>query len=710
MDMNVALKISAGVTGQQAVDQLKTSMDRMKDSVDGVANRFGVLKGAVAALAGTAVVTGFVGMMKSMIDTADHLNDLSQRTGIAVEDLDALGFAAEQNGSNLDQVSGALGKLAKNMAEAAGGSAEAIATFRQFGITQQELKSGSITTTEAMAKIADKLAEMPDGWQKTAAAQRVFGKSAADLIPLLNAGGDAIRNARAELEGYGALFDGGIASAADEFNDKMALFRRITGALALSLGRDLLPVMNGFVSGLVDAKSAQDGLSGDTSLVDWAKTAAMGVAALVDVVRVAGQGILALIGSFQAVWADLKLAGTFLAGGNGLNPFSAENKQILSDALAERNQTVERANQQYVTLWKMNGSQVFDAVKKQMDNLKSATSPSSKGPGGTGGFDFGSDNAAMKERASILEKLRDEVYSLERGEDALLLQKARAAGMSATELAQLQELLTQRAKLKAADRELEEATKEANKQRDEAIKKQKEMADAGKRVYDETRTPAEKLNIEITRLNELLNQGAIDWDTYSRAIFNAQDEFDGIKDKGKDAMDELKQAVEGWGRQATDAFVEFVFTGKSSFKDLVNSILQDIARMVIQKTIMAPLMASVGKTFGFADGGVMTGSGPLPLRKYASGGIATSPQLALYGEGKMPEAYVPLPDGRTIPVTMNGGAGAGSTNNVTVNVNVESGSEQVKSSQGAGELGRAISAAVKQELINQKRPGGLLAA
>lgn len=708
MDMNVALKISAGVTGQQAVDQLKTSMDRMKDSVDGVANRFGVLKGAVAALAGTAVVTGFVGMMKSMIDTADHLNDLSQRTGIAVEDLDALGFAAEQNGSNLDQVSGALGKLAKNMAEAAGGSEEAIATFRQFGISQQDLKNGSITTTDAMAKIADKLAEMPDGWQKTAAAQKVFGKSAADLIPLLNAGGDAIRNARAELEGYGALFDGGIASAADEFNDKMALFKRISGALALSLGRELLPVMNGFVSGLVDAKSAQGELAGDTGLVDWAKTAAMGVAALVDVVRVAGQGILALIGSFQAVWADLKLAGTFLAGGNGLNPFSAENKQILSDALAERNQTVERANQQYVTLWKMNGSQVFDAVRKQMADLKAATDPGSKGPGGTGSFDFGNDNAALKERASIMEKLRDEVYSLERGEDALLIQKARAAGMSAAELQQLQELLTQRAKLKAADRELEEATKEANKQREEAIKKQKEMLDAGKRVYDETRTPAEKLNIEITRLNELLNQGAIDWDTYSRAIFKAQDEFDGIKDKGKDAMDELQRAVEGWGRQATDAFVEFAFTGKSTFKDLVNSILQDIARMVIQKTIMAPLMGSIGGALGFANGGIMTSQGSLPLNTYAGGGIANSPQLAVFGEGRMPEAYVPLPDGRTIPVTMKGGAGG--TNNVTVNVNVESGSEQVKSSQGAGELGRAISAAVKQELINQKRPGGLLAA
>lgn len=48
----------------------------------------------------------------------------------------------------------------------------------------------------------------------------------------------------------------------------------------------------------------------------------------------------------------------------------------------------------------------------------------------------------------------------------------------------------------------------------------------------------------------------------------------------------------------------------------------------------------------FASGGIMTRYGKLPVREYASGGIATSPQLALFGEGSMPEAYIPLPDGK----------------------------------------------------------------
>lgn len=134
--------------------------------------------------------------------------------------------------------------------------------------------------------------------------------------------------------------------------------------------------------------------------------------------------------------------------------------------------------------------------------------------------------------------------------------------------------------------------------------------------------------------------------------------------------------------------------------------------MAIYRTITQPLFGALGGMFGgggyaspFADGGIMTADGPMPLRRYARGGIANSPQLAMFGEGAMPEAYVPLPDGRSIPVTMQGGGG-----DVVVNVNVESGSTTVQSQDGAGQLGRLIAGAVKAELINQKRPGGLLAA
>ena len=113
----------------------------------------------------------------------------------------------------------------------------------------------------------------------------------------------------------------------------------------------------------------------------------------------------------------------------------------------------------------------------------------------------------------------------------------------------------------------------------------------------------------------------------------------------------------------------------------------------------------LGPASPFAMGGIMTQMGPMKLKRYGAGGIAYGPQLAMFGEGSRPEAYVPLPDGRSIPVTMKGNGGGA---NVTVNVDA-SGSQVQGSSANANALGRAIGAAVQAELIKQRRPGGLLA-
>jgi tape measure domain-containing protein len=84
--------------------------------------------------------------------------------------------------------------------------------------------------------------------------------------------------------------------------------------------------------------------------------------------------------------------------------------------------------------------------------------------------------------------------------------------------------------------------------------------------------------------------------------------------------------------------------------------------------------------FVFAKGGVMTPHGELPLRAYQQGGIADRPQMAIYGEGSMNEAFVPLPDGRRIPVHLQNSA----TNNFNVEVvNALGVSAHVRKERGA---------------------------
>lgn len=93
----------------------------------------------------------------------------------------------------------------------------------------------------------------------------------------------------------------------------------------------------------------------------------------------------------------------------------------------------------------------------------------------------------------------------------------------------------------------------------------------------------------------------------------------------------------------------------------------------------------------FKDGGIMTEHGKLPLRKYSGGGIARSPQLAMFGEGSTPEAYVPVPSGR-IPVEMKGQGMGGSVTNVNMTVVAQdAGSFNKSRGQIAAEMGAEIS-------------------
>lgn len=251
------------------------------------------------------------------------------------------------------------------------------------------------------------------------------------------------------------------------------------------------------------------------------------------------------------------------------------------------------------------------------------------------------------------------------------------------------------------------------------------LADNKKRGI-EGLTEVQKLNLQIELLGldviALTNTGLADQIALLRKraeeldkANTSQDKSFGesFRDKIKGYTDSVKDLGGALGNIAVNALtnledrlLEFVTTGKMKFKEFVASVLSDLAKLALRLAIVNTIKA-IFSGAGFATGGIMTANGPMPLKKYARGGIATSPQLALFGEGSQPEAYVPLPDGRRIPVALQG-AGGGDTV-VNVSVDAKGSSVQGNSSQGE-QLGRVVAQAVQAELIKQKRPGGLLAA
>jgi tape measure domain-containing protein len=134
----------------------------------------------------------------------------------------------------------------------------------------------------------------------------------------------------------------------------------------------------------------------------------------------------------------------------------------------------------------------------------------------------------------------------------------------------------------------------------------------------------------------------------------------------------------------------------------------------------APAAEASQAVLRFADGGVASGgfqafaSGGIAsggFQAFADGGIVSGPTLGLVGEGRYNEAVIPLPDGKSVPVDlggMAGGMGGEVTSNIVVNIN--NGQMQGNGNSNGSELGRKIEGAVKQVLVSELRPGGILSS
>ena len=190
---------------------------------------------------------------------------------------------------------------------------------------------------------------------------------------------------------------------------------------------------------------------------------------------------------------------------------------------------------------------------------------------------------------------------------------------------------------------------------------------------------------------------------------------DHMKTKLKAFKDSIKSVEEGMAdvvikgiKGMEDALVSFVTEGKLSFKSLANSIIADMVRIAIQKTITAPLTGWFEGLFS-AKGNVLENG--QHVTAYAKGGVINSPHYKMMANGgvavageKGAEAILPLRRRNGIL----GVEGGGTTNNIVVNV--DSSGTETSGDQEGKMLGQVIAAAVKNTIVQEKRPGGLLAA
>ena len=244
MNMDALLRIKAAVTGSESVAALGGKLKQVEGAAQALTSKVGPLGGALGALAPVATVGGLTALVKKTIETGDAMYDMSQRTGVSVESLAKFKKAASTTGTDIDAVAKSLGKLSKGLYEAAttgkGTTAEAL---KALGVSATDAAGKLKTADQVTLEIANKFKTMPDGVQKTALAMQLFGKAGAEMIPMLNMGGDAIDKLKVKMTSA-------FAQKADEYSDKLTILGGKVGGLAAGLSVALLPALDAMVTGV----------------------------------------------------------------------------------------------------------------------------------------------------------------------------------------------------------------------------------------------------------------------------------------------------------------------------------------------------------------------------------------------------------------------------------------------------------------------------
>lgn len=166
-----------------ALDRIERQSGKAVAKVESDFKRLGATIGA--ALGGALSAGALAASFKQTVDAMDALNDAADQTGSSVEELSSLLNTLSPYGATLDQITDATGKLARAMAGADDETKGAGAAFAALGIATRDASGNLRPTVDVLTDVAQALDQYEDGTNKTVLVQQLFGKAGAALLPML---------------------------------------------------------------------------------------------------------------------------------------------------------------------------------------------------------------------------------------------------------------------------------------------------------------------------------------------------------------------------------------------------------------------------------------------------------------------------------------------------------------------------------------------
>jgi len=260
---------------------------------------------------GAAAVAPLLATTNVFADMGDQLAKMSARTGISVEALSELGYAAEQSGADLESLEGGVRKMQKFLVEAAQGSKGAGDTLAKLGLQLSDL--GRLTPDQQFELLADRLSKIQDPAIRAATAMEVFGKTGTSLLPLMQDGAKGIEALKQQARNLGLVISTEDAKAAETFGDTLDDLWKVIKSGVFAIGAALAPLLQDLATSAIRvAKVTADWVRQNKGLIVTVFKIAAGVAAAGVALVVLGTLISGVGAAFGVVASIITGIGTVL--------------------------------------------------------------------------------------------------------------------------------------------------------------------------------------------------------------------------------------------------------------------------------------------------------------------------------------------------------------------------------------------------------------
>jgi len=253
----------------------------------------GLFKSLFPIVGITGAVLGLVNLAKNAFRSADAMEKLSQKTGLAVETLSILSSTAKKVDVDPERLEKGLIKFAKARDELVGGNKDMEEAFRRLRISRKEALT--LGDDEMVLRLVDRIGKLGDSYQKTAIAQQIFGRGGAELIPVFNRlAKDGVEETRRRLEEMGLLMTKDFAEAAEAAAQGMKKLQGQARGAATQFVAGFVPGITQAIDAMNEAVSGK-GVNGFKTLGEAAAWVLKAIIALVVTVGKA-------VGATIAIW------------------------------------------------------------------------------------------------------------------------------------------------------------------------------------------------------------------------------------------------------------------------------------------------------------------------------------------------------------------------------------------------------------------------